>query len=205
MKGCYLYCTDPETADYFRQRLVQTDNTAASVNMEHANGATESANVLPFKIIQRNEESTDIHAIPLLDLKIAAGPFGAFQHMDTDTTQWIELPDGFKYSEDLFVAQVTGESMNKKIPNGSWCIFKANPVGTKQGKIVVAQLQDHIDTDTGASYTIKLYNSSNTLDAENELRQSITLSPASTDRSYQPITVSNGDDVLIVAELVAVL
>ena len=205
MKGYYLYCTDPETADYFRQRLVQKNNVAATSNIEHADDVAESADVLPFRIILRNEESTDIHAIPLLDLKIAAGPFGAFQHMDTDTTQWIELPDGFKYSEDLFVAQVTGESMNKKIPNGSWCVFKANPVGTKQGKIVVAQLQDHIDSDTGASYTVKLYSSSNLLNDDNELQQSITLTPASSDKSYRTMSVSNGDEVLIVAEFVAVL
>ena len=205
MKGCYLYCTDPETADYFRQRIVQTDNTAASANIDQADYVTESADILPFKVIQRNEESPNIHAIPLLDLKIAAGPFGAFQYRDVDTTQWIELPDNFKYSEDLFVAQVIGESMNKKIPNGSWCVFKANPVGTKQGKIVVAQLQDHIDADTGASYTVKLYSSSNLLNEDNELQQRITLTPASTDGSYRPMSFSNGDEVLILAELVAVL
>lgn len=204
-KGCYIYCTDAETSEYFKQRIAASNKAEVALAALASQNEPDTADILPFKIITKNELSNDIEAVPLLDLDIAAGPFGAFQHVDEDTTQWIELPDGFKYSKDLFVAKVMGESMNKKIPNGAWCLFKANPVGTKQGKVVVAQLNGHLDTDTGGSYTIKLYSSNNTLDSDNELQKSITLSPASTDKSYQPITVSNGDEVLLVAELVAVV
>lgn len=205
MRGCYIYCTDPETSDYFKQRTSTRNLSESLMPALEIQEEADTADILPFKIITKMELSIDIEAVPLLDLDIAAGPFGAFQHIDEDTTQWIELPDGFKYSNDLFVAKVLGESMNKKIPNGAWCLFKANPVGTKQGKVVVAQLNGHLDSDSGGSYTIKLYSSSNTFDSDNELQQNITLSPASTDKSYQPITVSNGDEVLIVAELVAVI
>lgn len=205
MRGCYIYCTDPETSDYFKQRISTGNLSESLMPALEIQEEADTADILPFKIITKKELSNDIEAVPLLDLDIAAGPFGAFQHIDEDITQWIELPDGFKYTKDLFVAKVMGESMNKKIPNGAWCLFKANPVGTKQGKVVVAQLNGHLDTDTGGSYTIKLYSSSNMLDSDNDLQQSITLSPASTDKSYRPITVSNGDEVLIVAELVAVI
>ena len=34
--------------------------------------------------------------------------------------------------EDLFVAQVTGESMNRRIPNGAWCLFRLHPAGTRR-------------------------------------------------------------------------
>ncbi len=204
MRGCYLYCTDPETAEYFRQRIALAPQTQSEVIEAIGNNIT-SAEVLPFKKLSRTEITSSTEAIPLLDLKIAAGPFGAFQHLDEDSNEWIELPEGFKYSPDLFVAKVSGESMNKRIPNGSWCLFKANPKGTKQGKIVLAQLRGRQDPDTGGSYTIKMYSSQNRLDADGEFQQSITLSPASTDMSYLPIEVLAGDEVLIVAEWVAVI
>jgi DUF2075 family protein len=204
MRGCYIYCTDPETAEYFRQRIVLAPSAKAE-SIEAIANDIASAEVFPFKKLSRSEITSSIDAIPLLDLKIAAGSFGAFQHLDEDSNEWIELPEGFKYSADLFVAKVSGESMNNRIPNGSWCLFKANPTGTKQGKIVVAQLRSHLDPETGGSYTLKIYSSQNTFDAEGEFQHSITLSPASTDKSYLPIDVVAGDEVLIVAELVAVI
>jgi hypothetical protein len=35
------------------------------------------------------------------------------------------------------VALVAGESMNRRIPNGTWCLFHTNPTGTREGKVVV--------------------------------------------------------------------
>ena len=34
---------------------------------------------------------------------------------------------GYQAKPAMFVVKVVGESMNRVIPNGSWCLFRANP------------------------------------------------------------------------------
>src|SRR6185503_21040094 len=97
------------------------------------------------------------NSVPLVDLKFAAGTFSETQSIDPDEVEWVELPDLFKPKPGLFVAQVIGESMNRRIPNGSWCLFRFNPAGTRQGKVVVAQHRSIQDPELGGSFTVKVY------------------------------------------------
>ena len=43
--------------------------------------------------------------------------------------------------------------------DGDYCIFRANPGGTRQNKLVLAQQSSIADPDTGGSYTVKKYTS----------------------------------------------
>jgi len=125
-----------------------------------------------------------------------------------DQYQWVELPDSFRIHSGQFVARVIGESMNKRIPNGSWCLFSLNPVGTRQGKTVLVQHRSIDDPDTGGHYTIKIYQSEKVADEDGGWRHNrISLNPTSTDPSYKPIVfeAESGDEVAVIAELVAVL
>jgi len=49
--------------------------------------------------------------------------------------------------------------MNKKIPNGSYCLFSKDEGGGRNGKIVLVELYDKQDSESGSRYTIKEYNS----------------------------------------------
>ncbi|TDP82933.1 hypothetical protein EV672_105120 [Aquabacterium commune] len=71
------------------------------------------------------------------------------QALEDGATEWVEQPEWVKPQPGLFVAQVVGESMNKRIPNGAWCLFRANPQGTRNGKIVVVQHRSISDPETG--------------------------------------------------------
>jgi hypothetical protein len=98
--------------------------------------------------------------------------------------------------------------MNRRIPNGSWCLFSLNPVGSRQGKIVVAQHKDISDTDMSGQYTVKRYESRKKMLADGTWRhESITLRPDTTSPDYTPFIFdeSQGRDVRVIAELVAVL
>ena len=67
-----------------------------------------------------------------------------------DKSDWVELPDSFKPQQGHFVTRVVGDSMNKRIPNGSWCLFKSNPGGSRNGKVVIVQhhlMESHGQTD----------------------------------------------------------
>lgn len=211
MKGCYVYCTDSETAAYFRSRLTGVPQAEpvipASEPVKSVNDA-DSENVFPFKRLKKGTVRQYVNALPLIDLKIAAGAFGDIYGIDDGDVTWVEIPDGVRPKSGMFIAQVVGESMNRKIPNGSWCLFKANPEGTRQGKIVVAQHRSVDDPETGGSYTVKLYDSKKAATSDGCWRHtSVTLTPHSTDPAFLPIhlTGEDADSVKIVAELLNVL
>jgi len=117
MKGCYVYFTDAETAAFFRSGLVGKNRQASAHNNDQSNEpVAEPATELPFTVIHGEEGRSNPRTVPLIPLQIAAGSFSDSQALDADVDQWVELPEGFTASEDLFVAQVIGESMNRRIP-----------------------------------------------------------------------------------------
>ena len=97
--------------------------------------------------------------------------------------------------------------MNKKIPNKSWCLFQANPAGTRNNKIVIVQHRDIQDPDTGAKFTVKRYHSEKSTDGDTWKHKRIVLSPESTDSQYSDIVLEDISDegLRIVGEFVAVI
>ena len=49
--------------------------------------------------------------------------------------------------------------MNKKIPNGSYCLFKQDEGGSRNGKIVLVESTSINDSEFGSGYTVKEYHS----------------------------------------------
>jgi uncharacterized protein len=211
MKGCYIYCTDKETANYFRSRISDSsklamDATSEIVSLE--NKAQKSGNIYPFPLVNRRELQPYINAVPLIELKFAAGIFGDSQTFDTEMTQWVELPEYIRIQPSMFVAQVIGESMNRRIPNGSWCLFRANPQGTRNGKIVVAQHRSISDPESEGSFTVKRYSSKKEQSIGGEWRHtSLELEPDSTNSSFKSLVFGpeSAGAVSIVAEFIGVL
>lgn len=206
-KGCYIYCTDKETAEWFTKMM----------GRQQVDGDVVEAENFPLKLVSSVDVRPFKNAVPLYDLKIAAGVFSRPQFVeelfagtviDVESCRWVELPDSFRCQPGLFVAQVAGESMNKRIPNGAWCLFKANPVGSRNGKIVLAQHRDIRDPDTGAQYTIKRYQSAKVGDDTGQWRHSkILLKPETSEFGYQTLEFdeSVAGDLVVLAEFVAVI
>ena len=158
------------------------------------------------------------NAIPVLDLAAAAGGFGEEQPLaaeldqlaqDSTKAAWVALPMNLKPSARLFVIKVVGESMNRRIPNGSLAVFRAEPQGTRQGKVVLARLSSDTDPDTGGRFTVKVYDSTKVDAADGTWHhQEVRLSPDSNDPAFQPIVLNQEDgtpDVAILAEFVQVV
>ena len=207
MKGCYVYFTDKETAGYFKSRLVQSNS---GLKGEVANIAEREGcnNVLPFERVKQRDLKPYANAVPLIDLKFAAGVFGGTQINAESVSTWVSLPDMYNPKPDLFVAQVVGESMNRRIPNGAWCLFRLNPAGTRQGKVVVAQHRQISDPDLGGSYTIKVYQSEKRRSAAGDWEHvRVSLKPDSDDRRFRALEFGPevSGDLTIVAEFIALL
>ena len=69
---------------------------------------------------------------------------------------WVQI-EGLRPAEGLFVARVTGESMNRRIPNGAYCVFRAPVEGPRSGRVLLVQHRDIADPEHGGSYTVKIY------------------------------------------------
>ena len=105
----------------------------------------------------------------------------------------------------MFVAQVVGKSMEPAIRDSAWCLFRAPVEGTRQGKIVLVQLRDATDPETGQRYTVKRYRSERAKEGDSWRHVKITLKPVNPD--FEPIVLSGADEgkFQVVAELVEVL
>ncbi len=215
MKGCYVYCTDAPLATYLRSRL-QSGLPAlpavdAADNEKAVAAATSPArsNVVPLRRVTKEERDAGVVAAPVVDLRFAAGAFSDAKALWDSPDEWVALPDWVRPQPGLFVAQVVGESMNRRIPNGAWCLFRANPAGTRQGKVVVVQHRSIADPETGGRYTIKLYASEKVPDEHGGWRhERIRLQPDSDRPEFETIEflVGDGDDGLtVVAEMLMVL
>jgi SOS-response transcriptional repressor LexA len=142
--------------------------------------------------------------LPLYTLKAAAGYFGSGEVVEPEA--WIEADGTGRLDEQMFVARAVGRSMEPAIYDGDLLVFRANPVGTRQGKIVLAQYRGSADPETGGTFTVKRYSSDKVRAEDGEWRhQRIVLSPLN--KEFQPIVIPEdaADAFSVVAEFVAVL
>jgi hypothetical protein len=157
------------------------------------------------------------NAVPVYDLKIAAGRFSGEQDsgagLQGDETaqpelfEWAELPDYYRPRRGMFVAQVIGESMNRRIPNGAWGLFLLNPPGSREGKIVLVQHREIQDGDLGGHFTLKRYHSEKAQNPDGTWEHArIVLSPDTSAEGYAAIVIeaSRDEEVRVIAEYLGV-
>jgi len=208
IKGCYVYFMDKDTERFISSRMEGSPRVYAT-DHRPVTRLKETYPGLGLRILQPDDVKSSENAVPIYSLKIAAGKFSESQTVDElGDHDWVVLPDSFRAQSGLFVSQAVGESMNRRIPNGSWCLFKLNPGGTRQGKVLVIQHRNIHDPDTGGHYTIKVYESEKEVDDDGGWKHHrITLKPDSTESRYKPIVFEATDDneLVVIAELVAVL
>ena len=211
LKGCYICFVDKNTERFVRSR---TEALGSPPVVEPKDVAPPPApkehradDVLPFRRLRPAEVQRYVNAVPLVNLKFAAGSFSAGAVIDPDEVEWVEPPAMFRPQPGLFVAQVVGESMNRRIPNGSWCLFRMNPGGTRQAKVVLAHHRSIRDPEYGG-YTVKIYSSEKRAAAAGAWEHDrIVLRPDSDDPSFSALEFdsTSAGELAVIAEFVAVL
>lgn len=176
IKGTYVYAYDNALRDYLAQFIPPYEPQAKVRRLQ----PLSPEEVKPFE-----------NAIPIYPLDVAAGDFGAVQQVED--VDWISPPDGLKPSEDLFVCRVVGESMNRVIENGAYCLFRKYEGGSRNGEIVLVEHTDFEDADFGSCYTIKEYHSKKYQDENGWRHQEVTLIPLSFKDSYESIILRNDE------------
>ena len=167
----------------------------------------ETAKVVPLRprTVEPTPEDRYVTCLPLVPLKVAAGTFSDPQHTEDDDFEWVALESRHLLRKGMFVAQVVGKSMEPAIRDGAWCIFRGPVEGTRQGKIVLVQLRDATDPETGQRYTVKRYKSEQAKEGDSWRHWKITLKPVNPD--FEPIVLTGSDEgeFRVIAELVNVL
>lgn len=190
IRGAYIYACDKNLREYFKEHIPSFK--------------TESKlRVLPFADVKPY-----INSVPLLNIHAAAGGFSDLQiPTEYENFEWVELPMHIVAREDYFVCQIIGESMNKKIENGSWCLFKRDSGGSREGKIVLVEHYNIQDSDFGAGYTIKSYHSEKNITGESWSHKSIILKPLSYDETYKNLVLDENEitELKVIGEFITTL
>jgi hypothetical protein len=201
-KGVYVYFMDKGTEVYFREQLARPVPFGGDVER------LEEPAVDAYQVISLEDARVKREAyktlLPLYSLKAAAGYFGSGESVEPEG--WVDATAVGHLDREMFVARAVGRSMEPRIPDEALCVFRANPQGSRQGKIVLVQHRGIADPETGGAFTVKRYRSEKAGNGEGGWRhEQITLDPINPE--YQPIVLrprSQGD-VMVIAELVEVL
>lgn len=188
MKGCYVYFCDKPLAEHFRELMAEKPEEIEMLRIE--------------PIV--NDDVKFIDFLPVYSIKAACGYFGEGE--DVNELGWIQVEGMGKLNRNMFVVQASGHSMEPKINDGDFCVFRANPAGSRQGKIVLVQHHNFYDSDYAGAFSIKEYSSAKSYDEfGNWQHERIELKPQN--RDYNPIAINaeDADDFRVIGELVGVI
>lgn len=162
--------------------------------------------LLPHYIILNSLPQADqyISYLPLYSIRAACGYFGEGEPVEEEG--WIKAEGIGRLNEKMFVVRAVGHSMEPRINDGDYCVFQANPAGSRQGKIVLAQHRGYFDEDNAGAYSIKEYSSEKSFDEDGYWQhEKIVLNPYN--RDYDPIelTPDDIDDFRIVGEFIGII
>lgn len=170
IRGTFVYACNKNLRDYLAEHIPKHASSMKA-------GKENVFELYPF-----------VNSVPLYDLEAAAGDFSALQM--AEHKEWIAVPEDISVTESLFACRVVGESMNRIIPNNSISLFKLDRGGSRNGKIVLVEHSDVIDSDSGSQYTVKEYESFKSEDDTGWRHEKIVLKPRSFDKKYLPIEVT---------------
>ena len=135
--------------------------------------------------------------VPVYDLTAAAGFWGP--ESQPEEISWTEVP-GVAVKPGMFVARVTGTSMEPLIPDGSWCLFRPCPAGSREGRIVLVQFASLGVGENGGRFTVKKYHSEKTVTADGWRHDRIQLLPVNPAFEAIEIEPEAAGDMMIVGE-----
>lgn len=137
--------------------------------------------------------------VPLYSLRAAAGGLG--EEMESAAEDWLRVPESVRIAPDLFAAHVVGRSMEPRIPDGSLNLFRLNPVGSRQNKILLIERFGVLDET--ARYTVKKYTSKKAYRGEDQWQhEQIRLEPLNSEFEAWDV---DPDGFAVVAEWLRVI
>ncbi|MCR9226172.1 MAG: DUF2075 domain-containing protein [Flavobacteriaceae bacterium] len=167
IKGTYVYVCDPILRNHLDSFIPKY-----KAEQNKTNVSFKTDNIVPF-----------VNAIPFIDLNTIEAEFEEIHNKSDE--KWIEMPRDLEPHNDVFATRVIGESMNKVLSNGTYCLFKKYVGGSINGQIVLIK-----KTNTGDKspiYSIKEYEGKGYGEDQNNGYQTIVLKSLSTAPEYSNV------------------
>ena len=167
----------------------------------------------PFRRVDPSIARRYVNSVPLFELRVAAGSFSPDQFVadanedcEGDKSVWVAPTSSIKPSKGLFVAQIVGNSMNRRVKDGEWGLFRLNPVDP-EGRPVLVWRPGDLEADGGGQFVLKVFKGEYAQDEDgNRITVACSLVPDSDDDSYKPLLLGkDGVRAQVVAELLEVL
>ena len=174
-KGVYVYFMDKETEKHFREQL-----TLGKAGIENEPSDAKQIEKLIESVFlsedEIQEERKYSEYLPVYSIEVAASAFREGQH--AEIIGWKRLSISPRLTKEHFIAKVVGKSMEPTIPDGSYCVFRKERGGSRNGLIVLVESKRISDPESGQGYTVKRYHSEKELFADGTWRHKrIVLSP----------------------------
>jgi len=172
LKACHVYFTDAETRRYFEKRM----------------GVVVAAST-PF-----------VNALPLISLRaVANSEYGTLDgyFAEPNSVTWHRVPGG-PFPEDRFLVRAEGDSMEPLIQNGQLCIFRRDPGGSRNGKIVLCRIGGYAGNASVA--VIKRYRSARQ-HGQDTIGEASMIVLSSINEKHEDIVVTNGEHLSIMGVL----
>ncbi len=172
-----------------RAVVVRDFDRAANRLFEREVAGARPSRVVPF-----------VTHVPVYSLRAAAGKFGPEMEVDQEPEDWIPAPAGIRSLEDHFACYVFGRSMEPRIPDGSLCLFRRIPAGSRQGKLVLVRHRGA--SESGGEFTVKRYRSEKVVEEGDWRHTQVVLEPLNPEF---PVLELGPDDFQVIAEFLRVV
>jgi SOS-response transcriptional repressor LexA len=193
----------------FHVQFERTESGWTAVPRDPRGGTNPEANVVPFVLPAQDlppgfrqtvsSRSQFISWAPVYSLQAAAGLWGPEQ--TPEPIGWARVP-GQRLGEDMFIAQVRGRSMEPRIQDGSWCLFRKCSAGSREGRIVLVQFRSQTDPELGSRHTVKRYHSVKQPQDGSWQHQSIQLQPLNPEFPPINVTAEEAAEMRVVADFI---
>lgn len=196
-KGCFVYCCHPELAEYLKRIIPSVVSAEAKEG-----GNTKVRGGVIHEFIDERLKFADW--LPYYEMRAACGYFGDGEPVEENG--WVKVEGLGRLNRNMFVVRASGRSMEPMIHDGDLCVFKLNPVGSRQGKVLLVQHRSVFDADNAGAYSIKKYSSRKKFDADgNWEHEKIVLIPLNNEYSEIVIDENDDNEFQVIGELVKVL
>ncbi|MFH1878065.1 MAG: DNA/RNA helicase domain-containing protein [Candidatus Omnitrophota bacterium] len=202
MKGCYVYFCDKEVEAFFRKHIKGDADFTGGIKVSDIISKEDEKRFSIEKEVEEYLKFTEY--LPVYSMEAACGYFGEGQPVEQEG--WIKAAGLGRVARNMFVVRASGHSMEPKINDGDYCVFRLPIGGSRAEKIVLVQHNQISDPETGGKYTIKKYSSKKKYGKDGTWEhEEIVLSPVNI--SYEPIIipVSEGEEFMVIGEFVRVI
>jgi phage repressor protein C with HTH and peptisase S24 domain len=132
----------------------------------------------------------------VMSFRVACGDFIGESDVERDELEkpgFALIPRGMPQETGMFAVRGRGDSMTPTIPNGHWCVFTPDPVGSREGRVVIVEQQ----TRVGPTYTLKRYHSVKHYSKDGESWRHVEIRLDSLNRNHGPIYLNKDTDYSI--------